>query len=312
MNNLLIITRSYVRKDGTWDLSMDTIKSMSELLSRDKSDSIRWMIVRSSCLNCKLDVTPEEIEIINSRVTSKVKLLDVSNQLSCSEARIHLYERILFEDRCDWTHFSHWSKRTWKPDFFMNLDSDDEIADIETILSFVNSDEIEDDLIGFGLEFTGGEPFSKEWDFNYEKFIYSRRYVTTETQTMFLFLYRVDIIKKAIESYRNKVGYLRSESVGSPNESCDDTLMALEVAESNKLEPNRFKIGALCANMIRYHIHPGQVSENQQSEYKNKLKETLWDLGYLYVNSGNFYLSKEGRLEKFNPYDIARERNIIK
>ena len=301
MNTLQIYTRSYIRDNGTWDLSLETIESMKELLSKDVNNSISWVILVSNCQVLKSMTLPDSTEIkkrcaINKLINSsnRVALLEYEGKLSCSEARVELYRRIT---ECKFRN--EYLIRTMRgmPDFFMNLDSDDEIISHEDILAFVNhSDKIEDDLIGFGIKFAGGEAFSDEWTWDIDKFNYSRRYITTDTQTMFLFIHRYSVIEYVLLMRY----FFTCKSVGDPNESCDDTLMALEISYGIS-KGIIFKIGALCSNLILYKIHPGQISEDQQSGYKDTLKVGLAKYGYLYVNSGDYYKVEDKNLVKFTP-----------
>lgn len=300
MNTIEIFTRSYVDEKGHWNLSRDTIDSVIKLFNLDVNNCISWVILVSNYdeLNTpkKFDLfdLTKLIDLERYRTMEKLHFIFVKDKLSCSEARVEIYRNIIEY----YTQFKSMTRLcTSQPDFFMNLDSDDELINYNALIALTNyAPHIKDDLIGFGLEFNGGEPFSDEWTWNIDKFNYSRRYITTETQTMFLFLHSYNIIEYAMQMRR----FFKSGPVGDPNESCDDTLMAIEVSYANTLS-ERFSIGALCANLIRYKIHPNQVSENQEAEFKKWLKDKLHEYGYLYVNSENYYIEEFGKIKKFIP-----------
>jgi hypothetical protein len=276
---LTIYTRSYIKSNGDWDLSYETINSVIKILNMTKD--VRWVILVSNYHPGKYQSIKDKYDALTKY--GNVSFNFVGGRLSCSEARVSIYK---FLDKN--------SEDQFRCGYFMNLDSDDELINQKKLVELLSHDELMDnDLIGFGLEVPKNNPMHKTWTWNKHKFRYSRRYITTNTQTMFLFLHRFWVISRVLSAH---LSYFTTYPVNHPNESCDDTLLCLEMASIR----TTLTISAVCANFIKYNIHEGQVSENQTSEYKEELGKELKKLGYLYVNS-HFYKYRLGNLIQYTP-----------
>jgi len=294
MNTLQIYTRSYIRDDGTWSMSEKTIASVRKLLDIAPKNSVKWLVFISGL--------PEESRVSEIKQRTFQKFADLyydypdqvnemheSERYSTGRARQYLFDRF---------HMQYRYHRELMQDYFMNLDDDDELTNQNILLSFINDPCIQfNDLIGFGLDVPENSKMRSEWYWDIDKFNYSRKYVTTDTQTMFLFLHSFKAIQRLLTR-----GFNLSKCVSEPYECAEDSYIAIAVSEYNKgNQDDPILVDAICANFIKYNIHENQTSNRQTDEERKKVHDKLLEVGYLYVTGSFYKLAGSGHLLKFIP-----------
>jgi len=287
---LHLYTRSYVDDEGNLKLSPELIKKVDSLLSLDVNYNIDWSILISN-MNC------DQANLLSKRIgtlknASRIFLHYWANRMSASQARSvilrNLYKlitsgRIIPCKICD-------------NSVLMNIDSDDDLINLDKLVSLTNSlTGHEFDLLAFGIDANPKPNKFEFWSFTEENLLKGKRYCTLETQTMFLFMHSYHMIPAMIEGIELPVG--------DPNESCEDTKMAINLAKINKGQENNLRVSVVCENFIDYRIHEGQVSDNQEPEFNAKLGKELRDAGSLYVNHKFYKFTGNNELIEYSPYE---------
>jgi hypothetical protein len=276
MNKLTIYTRSYIDNEGHWHIKNSLIAEMSNIT---KYDNIEWLLLISGTDNLEPYLEIELPEYVN--------VITYSNKLSASEARLEILRYLIVK----------YQNESGVNRYFMNLDSDDLPCCIGKLSTLISDSNDGLNLIGFGLKLSNISKLDYQWTFNEDYFREVRRYCTEQTETMFLFIHDLKVIDIILKS-----GWLTERT--DNNESCEDTLMAISIAQYNFIHPgHQIMIGAVASNFIKYIEHEGQVSLLPDQKYKNKLNSILSTLGKLYVNSGVFYKFDDNKLIKYNPYE---------
>jgi hypothetical protein len=292
MNKVIILNRSYVRSDGTWDESEDTIKSISKVVLENKGN-VKWVLLISNTDNLNKDSINWIDELASSPVGDDLIILPYPKQLWMGPARMEWYRFIINNP---WTHEY----------MFYEIDSDDTIYDTNAFKAIVNSDKFDCDLLAFGYNVPKSHPMWNTWTWDLNKFISQRRYITTDIQTIWGFMFGYDIARFLYTLY------VSGDLVFKSNAVPEDTLCTIEVSKFNKEHPlTPYRIGALCTNLTNYHIHEGQIHDEYDMEYSEYLLNELKELGYLYVNGGGFYryTKDKSKFIKFDPYELSKSRN---
>lgn len=278
MNSILIYTRSYIDDEGNWDLNEDLICQMKELLEGTKL--INWLVF---CSNVK---DPDKLK---SKLPKRSILLTRPDKKSASEARYEILKYLLITSSPIGISYS----------YYMNIDSDDTLNDIDALIKFTEFDESPCDMIGFGINPTKSGVFDDMWDFNESTFHKYRRYITEQSQTMFAFLHNYKVVNWImVNGLYFKPRPLIKISV------LDDTEMAVDTARYNSIHAgNPFNIGAIASNFIKYKISDHQISRNIDPVEGKELINRLKVFGDNYVNKGEFYKVTKSGIKKFNPYE---------
>lgn len=276
MNSLIIYTRSYINEKGEWVMNEALINQMNELFKILPRHVLNWCVLISGLGSKSKEVTDKYMNILPSRTLIRYQ----TEPFSASEARSDLIS------------FLSNPNESTPYDYYLNIDSDDEIADLSLIEGFVKSNKLDADLLGFGLNLVEGTKLPERFNFSEENLLKYRRYITEESQCMFLFIHSRKVL---LDIWINS--WVTALPKSDPNESLEDLRLAIKVARSE-----RYKISTICANLINYIESPNQVSNNQELGVISELHRELKKTKQLYANYKHYKYDKNNNLIEWNPY----------
>lgn len=269
----MIYTRSYINEKGEWIMNPKLITQMSKLMKWMPRKLLRWTVLISGVTN----------ELLKYQCMMKLPkgthVCIQDSPLSASEARSYIFNYLTKSGVPEYN-------------FYMNIDSDDELINHNKLISFINHPKLDSDLLSFGLELSENSKLPQMFQMSEENMIKHRRYINTESQCMFLFLVSRKVLLDICVN--NWVTPLPSSN---NNESLEDLRLAIRVAEAE-----RYKISTICMNFIRYIEHPNQVSNNQESDELDRLHKELKSTKQLFANHKHYKYNKN-KLIEWNPYE---------
>lgn len=274
MNSLIIYTRSYINSNGDWVMNPNLIDQMHKLYRKTSRKQLRWVVLISGLDNDKL-----KSECI-SKLPKGTRVGVNKFQLSASEARKDIINELS-------------KARSPIYDFYMNLDSDDELINQDDLISFINYEKFDSDLISFGLELSEESKLPKIFSMSIENMLENKRYINLESQCMFLFLVSRKVL---LDIWVNN--WVTPLPKSDPNESLEDLRMAINVAKKGG-----YRISTICQNFIRYIEHPNQVSNNQENGELDRLHLELKSTKQLFANHKHYRFDENNNLITWNPYE---------
>lgn len=288
MNRLVLTTKTYVRPNGEIKINETHLRNVTKVLKNTTREEFKWVLIISNCTQD--DLTNLYDRLGNYLYTNAIKVI-TSWKMSCSQARGYFYDYLSRNPSIDF-------------DYTFDIDDDDYLINPDKLISIIKGPKMLSDLIGFGLEVDKEHYYKWDtWDFSEEYFKRARRYVTTDSQTMFLFFHSYRVCK-IIQEYN----WVTRLPIEDPHEKGEDTKMAIRLAQWNREHKRDFKylvIGAIQLNLLHYNIHPDQMSNDTLDEDRGLWKSLLLRYGYNYVNvDDEFYkIDDSDNLVKFNPYE---------
>lgn len=273
MEHLVIMTRSYIRPDGTWDMSDKTIESVLDLINED--GRVEWVIFISSIGR----VSKSEMDRISS-FKNKVGVYTYITDDRCNTgvARVKLAGLTL-------QYMKTYS-------YAINVDSDDEVL-VRQMLRLLNT-ELPTGLIGYGWKTKKGSWAEDQLNLNLDKVNERGRYSTRDLQCPMLFIYDYYSLKYISRLSEIPTLHFRPQDHVSDSEYPEDVYLACEISSLKSIDQfNSPRISLIADNLVRYNEHELQNSLRQTSEDKMKSLNTLKEVGYLYVDFKFYKISDD-------------------
>lgn len=264
MEHLVIMTRSYIRPDGTWDMSDKTIESVVNLIDQDSR--VEWVIFISSISRA----SESEMNRIKS-LSYRDRLHEYISNDMCNTgvARFRLAKATML-------HMKTYS-------YAINVDSDDEVL-VEPMLRLLDS-ELPTGLIGYGWQTKEGSWAEDQLNLNLDKVNERGRYSTRDLQCPMLFIYDYYSLNYISRLDEIPAIHFKPQDHVSDSEYPEDVYLACEISLLKSIDQfNSPRISLIADNLVKYNEHELQNSLRQTSEDKVKSLNTLKEVGYLYVD----------------------------
>lgn len=264
MNHLVVMTRSYIRPDGTWDMTDDTINSVTDVL--DVCSGVDWVVLVSSIDRAN----PESISrIISLQNSDRVHVYMTKFEFNSGMARMAVADRSL--------------RYMGPKSYAINLDSDDELL-LESTLRLIDSN-LPCGLIGYG-RLTDKDSVHKDWnELNFDKVNERGIGSTRDLQCFMSFIFDFYSLRCIAHMNESKTRYFNPRVHSTDSEYPEDTHLACEISLIKKLDQFKSpRISIIADNLIKYNEHPNQNSLRQDSNEKSEVLKDLKSVGYLDVD----------------------------